>query len=71
MLRLQPDVRGRLYKGSCCAAGRAFRGPGVVEGGEVVVDPDSRGVAQPVVDVVAFPQVAIAGGPEVSLNGWP
>lgn len=58
-----------LNQCGCPAVGGAFGGPFVVEVGEVVVDPDGGCVAEPGVDVVAFPEVAVgvAGG---DLGTW-
>lgn len=62
VLGQQPDLGIRLNQGGRLAASGALPRPLVVEVGEVVVDPDGWCVAEPVVDVVAFPQVAVLGG---------
>ncbi|OEV14450.1 hypothetical protein AN221_41895 [Streptomyces nanshensis] len=64
MLGLQPVVWVGLNEEGRRSLRSALRRPFMVEAGEVVVDPDGGGVAQPGVDVVALPQVAVgvAGG---------
>src|SRR5690349_2823775 len=64
VLRPQAGLRIGLDQEGYWAAGSAFYRPFVVEGGEVVVDPDDGGVAEPGFDVVTLPQVAVgvAGG---------
>jgi hypothetical protein len=57
-LRIVLDERGHLTTGG------ASRRPFVVEVGEAVVDPDGGCVAEPGIDVIAFPEipVGVAGG---------
>ena len=64
VLGLQPVVWVGLNEEGRRSLRSALRRPSMVEAGEVVVDPDGGGVAQPGVDLVTLPQVAVgvAGG---------
>lgn len=61
---LETDIGVWLDQHGYATLGCPICGPDVVEGGEVVVNPDDWGRAEPGIDVIAFPEVAVgvAGG---------